>query len=70
MDLQLFSFTFGHEFSISLKEDELSKSIGSCRVEADVLSSWIKFLEDAWALQSSFTETKEKEAKYVTGFTT
>ncbi|XP_009776887.1 uncharacterized protein [Nicotiana sylvestris] len=47
---------------LKTREDELSKSIGSCRVEADVLSSWIKFLEDAWALQSSFTETKEKEA--------
>ncbi|OIT23381.1 PREDICTED: sporulation-specific protein 15-like isoform X2 [Nicotiana attenuata] len=47
---------------LKTREDDLSKSIGSCRVEADVLSSWIKFLEDAWALQSSFTENKEKEA--------
>nr|XP_016456532.1 PREDICTED: uncharacterized protein LOC107780496 [Nicotiana tabacum] len=47
---------------LKTREDDLSKSIGSCIVEADVLSSWIKFLEDAWALQSSFTENKEKEA--------
>ncbi|XP_060184150.1 sporulation-specific protein 15-like isoform X1 [Lycium barbarum] len=47
---------------LKTREDELSKSIGSCRVEANVLSSWIKFLEDAWALQSSYTETKDKEA--------
>ncbi|KAJ8562705.1 hypothetical protein K7X08_031157 [Anisodus acutangulus] len=47
---------------LKTREDELSKSIGSCRVEANVLSSWIKFLEDAWALQSSYTGAKDKEA--------
>lgn len=43
------------------KEDELLRSIGSCRVEADVLGTWINFLEDTWALQSSHAETKDKE---------
>ncbi|KAM3338716.1 sporulation-specific protein 15 isoform X1 [Capsicum galapagoense] len=47
---------------LKTREAELSKSIDSCRVEENVLSSWIKFLEDAWALQSSYTETKDKEA--------
>ncbi|MCD7463008.1 hypothetical protein HAX54_049784 [Datura stramonium] len=46
---------------LKTREYELSKSIGSCRVEEHVLSSWIKFLEDAWALQSSYTEAKDKE---------
>ncbi|KAL0317187.1 UNVERIFIED_CONTAM: hypothetical protein Sangu_2133000 [Sesamum angustifolium] len=43
------------------KEDELAKSITSCRAEADVLSTWINFLEDTWSLQCSYLETKEKE---------
>ncbi|KAL2227568.1 UNVERIFIED_CONTAM: hypothetical protein Sindi_2115500 [Sesamum indicum] len=43
------------------KEDELAKSITSCRAEADVLSTWINFLEDTWSLQCSYVETKEKE---------
>ncbi|CAN4106875.1 unnamed protein product [Withania somnifera] len=47
---------------LKTREDELSKSIGSCRVEEHVLRSWIKFLEDAWALQTSYTEIKDKEA--------
>ncbi|KAL0299142.1 UNVERIFIED_CONTAM: hypothetical protein Sradi_6574000 [Sesamum radiatum] len=42
-------------------EDELAKSITSCRAEADVLSTWINFLEDTWSLQCSYLETKEKE---------
>ncbi|CAI9759860.1 unnamed protein product [Fraxinus pennsylvanica] len=46
---------------LKTKEDELSKSINSSRVEADVLSTWINFLEDTWSLQCSHTETKEKE---------
>lgn len=47
---------------LKTREGELSKSIGSCRVEEHVVSSWIKFLEDAWVLQSTYTETKDKEA--------
>lgn len=47
---------------LKTREGQLSKSIGSCRVEEHVVSSWIKFLEDAWVLQSSYTETKDKEA--------
>lgn len=49
-----------------LQGDELSKSVSSCRVEADVLTAWINFLEDTWALQCSYMETKDKLAKYVT----
>jgi DNA repair exonuclease SbcCD ATPase subunit len=44
------------------KEDEFSKSISSCRVEADVLHTWVNFLEDTWVLQCTYTETKEKQA--------
>ncbi|KAL2549178.1 hypothetical protein Fot_10708 [Forsythia ovata] len=46
---------------LKTREDELSKSIISSRVEAGVLSSWINFLEDTWSLQCSHAETKEKE---------
>ncbi|OWM70112.1 uncharacterized protein LOC116196846 [Punica granatum] len=44
------------------KEDELSKSISSCKVEADVLSTWVNFLEDTWVLQSNYIEVQEKQA--------
>ncbi|GMP22851.1 hypothetical protein CsSME_00000678 [Camellia sinensis var. sinensis] len=46
---------------LKTKEDELSRSISSSRVEADVLKTWINFLEDTWVLQHSYTETKEKQ---------
>lgn len=39
--------------------------MGSCTREADVLRTWINFLEDTWVLQSAHTETKEKEIVYV-----
>ncbi|KAL1817479.1 hypothetical protein DCAR_0521920 [Daucus carota subsp. sativus] len=48
---------------LKTKEDELSRSVGSCAKEADVLSTWMNFMEDTWALQSSTTETKEKEVR-------
>ncbi|XP_019191965.1 PREDICTED: intracellular protein transport protein USO1-like isoform X3 [Ipomoea nil] len=47
---------------LKTKEDELSKVISSCRVEGNVLSTWINFMEDTWALQCSYTEAKRKEA--------
>ncbi|XP_010529880.1 PREDICTED: uncharacterized protein LOC104806596 isoform X2 [Tarenaya hassleriana] len=43
------------------KEEELTRSIFSCRVEADVVNKWIKFLEETWILQSKFAEQKEKQ---------
>ncbi|KAL6138670.1 hypothetical protein ACLB2K_063949 [Fragaria x ananassa] len=43
------------------KEDELSRSIDSCRAEVDVVNTWICFLEDTWVLQASYTEKKEKQ---------
>ncbi|PSS33464.1 Nuclear mitotic apparatus protein like [Actinidia chinensis var. chinensis] len=45
---------------LKTKEDELSRSISSGRVEADVLKTWINFLEDTWVLQCLYAETKEK----------
>ncbi|TKY50625.1 hypothetical protein E2542_SST22129 [Spatholobus suberectus] len=46
---------------LKTKEDELSKSISSCKVEADVIKTWINFLEDTWVLQQSNTEINEKQ---------
>ncbi|KAF2948479.1 hypothetical protein DAI22_01g038700 [Oryza sativa Japonica Group] len=47
-------------FSLKAKDNELSKSITSCNVEAGVVKTWINFLEDTWQLQSSYNEQKEK----------
>ncbi|GMI80655.1 hypothetical protein like AT5G13560 [Hibiscus trionum] len=46
---------------LKMKEDELSKSISACRVEAEVLHTWMNFLEDTWLIQSAHAETKEKQ---------
>uniref|UniRef100_A0ACD5TRV4 Uncharacterized protein n=1 Tax=Avena sativa TaxID=4498 RepID=A0ACD5TRV4_AVESA len=49
-------------FSLKAKENELSKTIASCNVEAGVVKTWINFLEDTWQLQSSYDEQNEKKA--------
>ncbi|XP_010937742.1 uncharacterized protein [Elaeis guineensis] len=46
---------------LKAKENELSRSIVSCKVEADIVHTWINFLEDTWQLQSSYAELKEKQ---------
>ncbi|BFG36098.1 hypothetical protein CerSpe_223710 [Prunus speciosa] len=46
---------------IKSKEDELSRSVASCKREVDVVNTWISFLEDTWVLQTSYTEKKEKQ---------
>ncbi|KAI4351153.1 hypothetical protein L6164_005536 [Bauhinia variegata] len=46
---------------LKTKEDELSKSIASCKVEADVLKTWLNFLEDTWVLQCSNAKISEKQ---------
>ncbi|KAK9289391.1 hypothetical protein L1049_007546 [Liquidambar formosana] len=46
---------------LKTKEDELSRSIASCRAEADVVNRWINFLEDTWVLRTSYIEQKEKQ---------
>ncbi|KDP46101.1 hypothetical protein JCGZ_06612 [Jatropha curcas] len=46
---------------LKTKEDELSKSVAACKVEANVLSTWINFLEDTWVLQCSYAEMKQKQ---------
>ncbi|XP_048320765.2 uncharacterized protein LOC107432768 isoform X2 [Ziziphus jujuba] len=48
---------------LKTKEDELSRSIASCRAEADVVDTWVTFLEGTWVLQASYTEQKEKQVK-------
>ncbi|ESW14685.1 hypothetical protein PHAVU_007G008700 [Phaseolus vulgaris] len=46
---------------LKIKEDEFSKAISSCKVEADVIKTWINFLEDTWVLQRSNAETNDKQ---------
>ncbi|XVE76296.1 hypothetical protein DITRI_Ditri12bG0160700 [Diplodiscus trichospermus] len=46
---------------LTSKEEEISKSIASCRVEAGVVNTWISFLQDTWFLQSTYNEQKEKQ---------
>lgn len=46
---------------LKTKEDELVKSIGSCKQEVNVLNTWVNFLEDTWVIQRANTETKEKQ---------
>ncbi|KAK6943723.1 hypothetical protein RJ641_024825, partial [Dillenia turbinata] len=46
------------------KEDELARSIASCRAEADVVNTWINFLQNTWALQSSHTNQREKQVNH------
>ncbi|XP_043815599.1 uncharacterized protein LOC110623263 isoform X2 [Manihot esculenta] len=46
---------------LKARDEELSRSISSCRVEADVVNRWINFLEDTWALHTTYIEQKEKQ---------
>ncbi|KAL4323143.1 hypothetical protein GQ457_11G007590 [Hibiscus cannabinus] len=46
---------------LALKEEEISKSIALCQVEADVVNVWIHFLEDTWLHQTTYLEQKEKQ---------
>ncbi|KAL3645305.1 hypothetical protein CASFOL_010485 [Castilleja foliolosa] len=48
---------------LKTKEDELAKSIDSCRAEVNVISTWINFLEDTWSLQCSYVDRKDEEAR-------
>ncbi|KAJ6303791.1 hypothetical protein OIU77_017631 [Salix suchowensis] len=50
---------------LKAKEEELAKSITSCQAEADVVNSWINFLDATWVLQTTDTEQKENQVKYV-----
>ncbi|KAJ0028232.1 hypothetical protein Pint_35508 [Pistacia integerrima] len=43
------------------KEDELSRSSASCKTEANVVNTWINFLEDTWNLQTAQNDSKEKQ---------
>ncbi|XP_010453435.1 PREDICTED: uncharacterized protein LOC104735361 isoform X2 [Camelina sativa] len=46
---------------LKTKDDDLSKSVVACKKEAEVIKTWINFLEDTWLLQCSYTETKDKQ---------
>ncbi|VVA97001.1 unnamed protein product [Arabis nemorensis] len=46
---------------LKTKEDDLSKSVVACKKEAEVIKTWINFLEDTWLLRCSYTETKDKK---------
>lgn len=52
-----------------LQEDELLKSIASCKIESAVVKSWINFLEDSWILQSQYNGKKDTETMQVISFT-
>ncbi|KMZ64655.1 hypothetical protein ZOSMA_356G00150 [Zostera marina] len=43
------------------KENDLSRSMVSCKVESDVVRTWINFLEDTRLLQSTYSEQTEKQ---------
>uniref|UniRef100_J3LMK8 Uncharacterized protein n=1 Tax=Oryza brachyantha TaxID=4533 RepID=J3LMK8_ORYBR len=47
---------------LKAKEEELSRSIASCKVESSTVSAWINFLEDTWKLQSFYEELSQKQA--------
>ncbi|XP_072996515.1 uncharacterized protein [Typha latifolia] len=46
---------------LKAKEDELSRSVASCKVESEIVHTWINFLEDTWQLQSLYRELKQKQ---------
>ncbi|CAA0402376.1 hypothetical protein AtNW77_Chr5g0097041 [Arabidopsis thaliana] len=46
---------------LKTKDDDLSKSVVACKKEAEVIKTWINFLEDTWLLQCSHIETKDKQ---------
>ncbi|KAJ9694577.1 hypothetical protein PVL29_010183 [Vitis rotundifolia] len=48
---------------LKAREDELSRSLASCRVEADVVATWINFLEDTWTLQRAYTAQNENQVR-------
>ncbi|KAL6648348.1 hypothetical protein ACP70R_012572 [Stipagrostis hirtigluma subsp. patula] len=48
---------------LKAKEEELSRSIASCKVESSTVRAWINFLEDTWKLQSLYEELREKQAR-------
>ncbi|XP_014513969.1 uncharacterized protein LOC106772232 isoform X2 [Vigna radiata var. radiata] len=48
--------------SITLKnEDEMVRAITSYTVEANVVDTWIKFLESTWVFQTSLTKRKDEQ---------
>uniref|UniRef100_A0A0E0CYW6 Uncharacterized protein n=1 Tax=Oryza meridionalis TaxID=40149 RepID=A0A0E0CYW6_9ORYZ len=47
---------------LKAKEEELSRSIASCKVESSTVGAWIVFLEDTWKLQSLYEELRKKQA--------
>jgi hypothetical protein len=50
---------------MSTQEDDLSKSIALSNIEANVVKTWINFLENTWQFQSSYNEQKEKKTRCV-----
>ncbi|KAH1101337.1 hypothetical protein AAZX31_13G117600 [Glycine max] len=48
---------------LKTKEDEMVRAITSYTVEANVVDTWIKFLESTWVFQASHTKRKEEQVK-------
>ncbi|KAF5471708.1 hypothetical protein F2P56_008481 [Juglans regia] len=46
---------------LKTKEDELLRSISYCRVERNVVDTWVTFLEDTWVHQTLYTEQREMQ---------
>ncbi|TKY52848.1 intracellular protein transport protein USO [Spatholobus suberectus] len=46
---------------LKTKEDEMVRAITSYTVEANVVDTWIKFLESTWVFQTSHTKRKEEQ---------
>ncbi|XP_038720757.1 myosin-3 [Tripterygium wilfordii] len=48
---------------LKMKEDELSRSVASYKIESDVVTRCINFLEDTRVFQTTYSEQKEKQVK-------
>jgi hypothetical protein len=48
---------------LSIREDELTRSIAARKVEANAVDTWLSFLEDTWLLQTSCGQEKEMQTQ-------
>ncbi|CAK9212335.1 unnamed protein product [Sphagnum troendelagicum] len=48
---------------LSIREDELVRSIAARKVEANAVGTWLSFLEDTWLLQSSCGQEKDVQTQ-------
>jgi hypothetical protein len=48
-----------------LQDDELVRSISSCKTEGYIVTKWISFLEETWKLHCSYMQLKDDQTKYM-----